>query len=557
MNAAAPRPVTGTSAAAHIGASGVRGLWVLAWLQLRGRMRRAVPALRTVKGALLATASLIVLAFWLGPSLWMSTYRLEDLSRVRQIGPQVLLGMFLLTLVSSSGDKAIVFVAAEVDWLFPGPFTRRHLLFYKIAKIIAGTLFSALVLFLVLRQYAGTLTSGLLATFLAMLFMQFLSIALALLARTIGQRAFNWTRKVVLGLISAAVMLVIWPSISDLARDPSGLAVAYLNSTAARIIAIPFVPFVNLLTSGGGALDLLQWTAICTGMIAATVAAILMLDGVFLETAVVASQRHHELRGRLRRHGITGVASSGGLARLRVPQLPYAGGAGPIAWRQLVTALRASRGMLLILIILAMGIVPVLVGAGKNSDAAGVTIGLAFWLTVIIANMLHLDFRGDLDQIETLKALPLSPLAVAAGQLVAPTLVMSALHLGIFVTGAVVIPTGRSWFVVAALMAPAVNALIFALDNTTFLMYPTRAAASPSDLIRFGKQIVLFIVRATVLVLAILVALIPGIIAFIGTRSWVVAAGFVWGALWFEVALVALRLARTFSAFDVSRDMPT
>ena len=40
---------------------------------------------------------------------------------------------------------AISFRPAEVDFLFPAPFHRRELLIYKLAKMLLGTVFMALI----------------------------------------------------------------------------------------------------------------------------------------------------------------------------------------------------------------------------------------------------------------------------------------------------------------------------------------------------------------------------------------------------------------------------
>jgi len=50
----------------------------------------------------------------------------------------IMLAMSLLALMTSGGEKAVAFTPAEVGFLFPGPFTRRELLAYKIGKALAG-----------------------------------------------------------------------------------------------------------------------------------------------------------------------------------------------------------------------------------------------------------------------------------------------------------------------------------------------------------------------------------------------------------------------------------
>ena len=50
------------------------------------------------------------------------------------------------------------------------------------------------------------------------------------------------------------------------------------------------------------------------------------------------------------------------------------------------------------------------------------------WLSILAASLMKFNFRADLDPMESLKALPLRPWAVAVGQCVAPVFVLSLLH---------------------------------------------------------------------------------------------------------------------------------
>src|SRR5205814_10593130 len=105
-----------------------------------------------------------------------------DPAAVRDVAPVILLAMCLLTLVSSGGEKAIAFAPAEVDFLFPGPFTRRQLLAYKIGKSLAGVAFSSLLLSIVFLQHASGWFQGWSAVFLALLFVQLLGMGITLIS---------------------------------------------------------------------------------------------------------------------------------------------------------------------------------------------------------------------------------------------------------------------------------------------------------------------------------------------------------------------------------------
>src|SRR4051812_38858166 len=125
-------------------------------LQSRAVVRRLVGNLGTVKGVLLFVFGLAVIALWLAPSLWQAMRMPRtDPKVVQDVVPVLLLATCLLQAFTSGGERAIPFTPAEVDFLFPGPFTRRQLLAYKVGKAVAGMLFSATLLSIVLLRHAA------------------------------------------------------------------------------------------------------------------------------------------------------------------------------------------------------------------------------------------------------------------------------------------------------------------------------------------------------------------------------------------------------------------
>ena len=63
---------------------------------------------------------------------------------------------------------------------------------------------------------------------------------------------------------------------------------------------------------------------------------------------------------------------------------------------------------------------------GNRADAGtSGLIGVGFWMTFLFANALRFDFRGDIDQLDVLKALPISPTRITLAQLIAPTIVLA------------------------------------------------------------------------------------------------------------------------------------
>src|SRR5208337_2939943 len=117
-----------------------------------GRLRYLVRNLRTVKGAVLGLVGLLVFGSWLSTLFFMPTNHAGfPAETIRTNGPAFLLIYCLLNVVLSSGEKGIYFTPAEVNYLFPGPFTRRQILAYKILATVFLGLPATLVLALFFR----------------------------------------------------------------------------------------------------------------------------------------------------------------------------------------------------------------------------------------------------------------------------------------------------------------------------------------------------------------------------------------------------------------------
>ncbi len=543
-----------------------RALWLLLWLRLWGWERRLRKNLRSVKGALLACAGLLLVfpclfSVFLTPRPEMTS---EQLATVRLYGPLALLAYCLLTVLFSSGERAVSFSPAEVNLLFAGPFSRRQLLAYKIVAGFATSLLSAVVFLLAfLRVRTPFLVGGYLGFVLGLWFVQLLAMLLVLLATTIGVQAYNRRRRLTLFVLA----LVLVAAVLSLGRDawqlpPRDLAEEMARAPLVRAFLLPLQPIVEVFTAERLWPDLVQWTVL--GLLAngTLLAVVIALDAQYLESAAAASER---LYARLQQVRAGGAAALGlrstGKVRLRLPALPWWGGIGPIAWRQLVTAPRTRGPLMFVLILFG----PVLVaGLNARADAnqenayplvlAGTVIGMTIFLTPTIA----FDFRGDVDRMDILKTLPIASFALVIGQLVAPVLIISVLQwVALAVIGGVGRQAGPWLGTMAALVLPF-NALLLGIENLLFLWFPTRlAATTPGDFQALGRHMLLMLAKSIGLVVAGGLAALLGVLAYLLTGgNWLAGVLVAWLVLvGCAIALMPL-LALAFRQFDVARDTP-
>src|SRR5258708_4184637 len=102
------------------------------------KVRRAVRGAFTVRGLMFLALGASIVALGLASGIFEALHAgRADPGTVRKLFPLWLLTICVLNLITSAGDRAIAFTLPEVNFLFPGPFTRRQLLGYKLLSSAA------------------------------------------------------------------------------------------------------------------------------------------------------------------------------------------------------------------------------------------------------------------------------------------------------------------------------------------------------------------------------------------------------------------------------------
>ena len=228
---------------------------------------------------------------------------------------------------------------------------------------------------------------------------------------------------------------------------------------------------------------------------------------------------------------------------------------------------RNPRGVLLVLFVVMLGASVVLLFPGEWVDATrlpptlmpSISLAMIFSSSLLTGDNLAFDFRRDLDRMPILKSLPLSPHAIASGQIAAATLFVTGVqYLGVAIVVAVtdVLPLARvAWLL---LILPLANWSAVAIDNALFLFMPYRTVAEdPGDVAFVGRMMLSMVFKLATL------ALVGGTAIGFGLTARALAGGsFAVGALaascWLACACVPVTLlvSHAFQRFDVALDTP-
>jgi hypothetical protein len=517
-----------------------------------------VRGFKTPRGALLFLVGCAMVALWMGPAFLMvvTHQRIIDPQTTRTGVPIVLLFMSVLTIVNSGGDKAVYFSPGEVNFLLGGPFTRRELLAYKLLFSVLGAACSALIFATAFLSYFQSWLPAYIGIFLALGLMQLLSMSCLLIAQSVGERAYSRSHKMLLAVLAGLFVLMVAWALNTGGRDLTNLLGSIRESGVGRVLFAVFDVYGRVMTADRFYPELLVWGGLALTINCALAAFVMYLDADYVEASVINSQKQYERLQRVRRGGLVG--SSGYKAKkIRFGTCPWFGGAGPIAWRQLVSAVRSARGLLIILVIVSVVLAPTLV-LSRSGKGMMAVLGVIGWMGMFLTQRITFDFRGDLDHMDVLKSLPLRPASIVLGELITPILVLTLLQLLIV---AVAVATGRLEVYMLGLGAVVllpVNFILFEIENLLFLLFPSRQMTGrPTDfqffgrvmLMLFAKVVLLLIVAGLVAGAGFLVYLIVGRvgIAAIGAGSGVLVA--------ISVALVPC-VAYAFRRFDLSIETP-
>jgi hypothetical protein len=539
-------------------------LWKLYRLRIRGSIRSIVGKFKSRRGAALVLFTLLFLGMMLGPSLLM-TFRLRRMEGMDAgadsfgaMIPVVMLLYVAMAILTSLGERAIYFSPSDVDFLFPAPFSRRQILLYKILGNVTAAIYIALIMPTSLARWIRSWPAAAVGFFLAFLAVNSLTMCVQLIAQSVTARAFTRARKLLLyGLIAAAAVALGQAASRGLEGWQETL-LQVRHSAAAEIVLAPFAVFAKIIAAERLIPDTLGWVALGAIMIVSVYALAIRLDANYLETAVRVSQQMQERRRRAMRGGIFAAYSKGAVQSSRLPQPPWLGGVGPLVWRQMVQSLRGGRGAMLLAVIAVLAIGgPFAFGAHQTNTLPTVlphiVIGIAAYAGILISAQAPLGFRGDYEQMELLKSLPIRPLAMACGETVAAAMILVLLEWLVFAATALIAPAAAAELFVAGLFALPYNWIMFGMENLLFLLYPSPVIVTGSEgFLKMGRLMLFMLAKFLVLGAAAAVAAIPAAIVYFVTQSIPAACLVAWLALLVPTVGILLLVTSAFERYDVS-----
>jgi hypothetical protein len=545
-------------------------LFRLFLLSNKAVLRKALRAARTARGAVALIFSLGFIALAIMPQA-VAAFFMRDRAelagiiadRLEPFMPLLLTGFVLWFALTSAGARAIYFSPPEVDFLFPAPFSRRELLVFKLWKTAIGLfVFSLFVSLMTLNVFRSTL-AAFVGIVLSLGMLQLAGMGTALVCQIVAESAYNRLRKLILSVI---VLALIVGAAEALARRPVlgalALADGMRSTWAGTLVLAPSTVFTNVMFARNWFPDLVAWAALALSIDLVLLIAVVRLDADYLEAAAATSEKVYEQLRRNKQGGGFAMPVHAQAWRIRLPDPRHLGGIGPIAWRQLLLAIRTSRQVFVTVIFLAALYLAGIRFSPPQAEIVALATTAGIGLTVYLAFLFSLQvpwaFRGDIDHIEFLKTLPVHSLSLSVGELAAGVLVLSMLQIALLAVFAVAAPAGAAAFLVAAAFSAPFNGVMFGLGNLLFLLYPIRLVAGTTfDFQSFGKMMIFLMLKCVLLVPLLAIPAGAGAVAYLAAGFWWPAFALgAWIVLVCELVPLLLLVSWAFVRFEPGVDAP-
>jgi hypothetical protein len=148
------------------------------------------------------------------------------------------------------------------------------------------------------------------------------------------------------------------------------------------------------------------------------------------------------------------------------------------------------------------------------------------------------DFRGDLSRMETYKTLPIAPWRICMGQLVVQVLLSYIIVLTMIVSLLLFEDSlGAPVALALAAFALPLTLLIYAVENTIFLLFPAKLVPmGRADFEFLGRSLIEFIMKTVVILIAVSLAIGVGVFTLMMLGSTLALSGL---ASWLSLTLIA------------------
>jgi hypothetical protein len=449
------------------------------------------------------------------------------------IGSLFLMAAAVTAWLWPSGRPPLPFTRADVQFLFTAPVTRRQLVHYMLWRSQVAILFGSAIATLLMRP--GSLAGGwtlLVGLWVALMTLRLHLMGVALRRLSLASHGVRGIARqwlpvaVVIGSVGvlAATVITAWPALTALA-DGDAVFAELQRLTAEGAAGLVLWPFRALVRVPAATSASAFWAALpaAIALLALNYVWVLRSDAAFEEASAEFAERQATTRAAPRAVVKGTAATPFSLAPDGPPETA-------ILWKNLILVGRYL-SLRTLLRLLPLVIVFGLISRGNGGGGVAAFIGamslpLAAMAVLLGPQMMRNDLRQDLSRLPLLKMWPLRGAVLIRGEVLAPTVVVTAVTWLLLLTAvafgaglrsgsreAVVFGAQRaSVFAAAFVLAPAVILAQVVVQNGLAVLFPAWVAVGASrarGIDAMGQRLLML----AGLLLTLLVSLLPGALA--------------------------------------------
>jgi hypothetical protein len=521
--------------------------------------------------------------------IWYFLFNRAQMPRGRGDGPFASIGIELLASLGlfvlfmrwwlfGNDRSALAFTAAEVQFFFPAPVTRRALIQFKLLRGQLAIILNAILWVLIFGRGGTDLPPALRAVSIWALFTIFMLHRLGatiVRAAATQQGTVGAKRNIIaLAIFGAAAAGLVYSGVEayPVLRNvpgPGELARAIAAVLQEPVPSALLAPFRILLaptfarTTGEWVRDFLPVVVIAGLHYLWVIRTELAFEDAAVEASAQRARRIEAMRARRGGGGAKPVRAGN---RSWIPLAPSGHPAVAILWKNVLALTRSSGHMAMIVTLsLVFGAsAAVLSSANETTFSALVgfiALGLAGFSVLIGARFVRLDLRQDLVHLRLLRTYPVEGAALVAAEVAGSTLLLTLGQMGLLTLGHVMLlshpspelDVGSRWLLlmVAPIALLILNAASVTIQNGAALLFPAWVkigTAKSGGVEVLGQSILTTLASLIALMLALLPAGIAAVAAFAGVQ-------FIFQGSLVATAIVASVVGLATLAFEVGMAM--
>lgn len=495
-------------------------LRTLARLKFRGALRKTWKRMKTLSGLVFMAIGGSLMFFWLF-SIYMFGQD-EDRSAMfagmtvdlRSMMQAVMAFFTVVSLSSAANVRGLYLPKNEIETLFAAPVTRQQLIRYRMRTDAARTLLGGLIFGLIMMRRAPVGLYGLLGTLLAVLTLAVVRQAASLLLADASGRFSHLFRSKFAKLFAIVGGVGIWMMVMTLVMGDDFLGdflgVANSSNLVDRLLAhpitqaltLPFYPQASMITAETPQAFAL-WGGVCVAIYVSMFEATARLPIDYREQSLNTSETIAKKLATVKRGGVfsASVVDSKAASK-RVPWLFGRGAFGAVAWVKATEILRkGQRGLFASLFVVGMVtiVISMITRESPELAAALAPMIIAVLAVLYLSGGMRVDFRGELDRMETIKSWPLAPPKLFCAILMPQVMAISAFVALAIVMRSALLDLWHPVIGAVVIVLPFAAFAWMAVDNLVFLFKPVRfVPGQEGTLHHTGRALVLLFLRMAI-----------------------------------------------------------